>query len=89
MQRKQPSGISTLHISYQVNILLLKSTSGASCAVAGAVLNPVDVVKIRMMNDSPLFPWPEKSIWSSLRRVTAEEGIAGHCRGLTATVMRE
>lgn len=62
---------------------------GASCAVAGASLNPVDVVKIRMMNDSPLFPWPERSIWASLKRLTREEGIAGHCRGMTATLMRE
>ena len=62
---------------------------GASCAVAGASLNPVDVVKIRMMNDSPHFPWPERSIWSSLIRLTKEEGLAGHCRGMTATLMRE
>ena len=62
---------------------------GASCAVAGASLNPVDVVKIRMMNDSAQFPWPEKTLWASIRRLTLDEGLAGYCRGMTATIMRE
>lgn len=62
---------------------------GGSCAVAGALLNPVDVVKIRMMNDSPHFPWPQKSIWSSMKRLLNEEGLAGCGRGMTATLMRE
>mmetsp|Transcript_3193 Transcript_3193/g.5662 ORF Transcript_3193/g.5662 Transcript_3193/m.5662 type:complete len:317 (+) Transcript_3193:54-1004(+) len=62
---------------------------GASCAVAGGSLNPVDVVKIRMMNDSPHFPWPERSIWASIRRLYQEEGLAGYGRGMTATLMRE
>ncbi len=69
--------------------LLKALISGVSCAITGAVLNPIDVVKIRMMNDSPQFPWPQRQLRQSMLRIYEEEGTAGFCRGLSATVMRE
>ncbi len=71
------------------NYIMKALIAGGSCAIAGASLNPIDVVKVRMMNDSPHFPWPEKNIWMSIKRLYVEEGLAGFSRGMSATLMRE
>ncbi len=60
-----------------------------ACGVAGAVLNPIDVIKIRMQNNSSVSPWPEKNIYSSAIRIFREEHLKGFTRGLSATIMRE
>jgi hypothetical protein len=62
---------------------------GGSCAIAGAILNPIDVVKIRMQNNSVAYPWPEKNTVKGLMRIVRTEGVAGLTRGLNATIMRE
>jgi hypothetical protein len=57
--------------------------------VAGGLLNPIDVIKIRMQNHSPAYPWPERGVLASGRRILREEGLRGLERGLSATLMRE
>ena len=48
--------------------------AGLSCATAGSLLNPVDVVKIRMQNHSARYPWPEKNFAKGILQVFREEG---------------
>ncbi len=57
--------------------------------IAGALLNPIDVVKIRMQNSSSLYVWNERGVIAGFQRILREEGIAGMTRGLTATILRE
>jgi hypothetical protein len=69
---------------------LLKAViAGWACAIAGAILNPLDVVKIRMQNHSIQSPWPEKSFLLGLQKLYEVEGISGLMRGLNATILRE
>jgi solute carrier family 25 (mitochondrial carrier), member 14/30 len=63
--------------------------SGTVCAFIASLLNPFDVVKIRIQNNSPLFPWPEKRMIQGLIRLWKMEGIQGWCRGVNASILRE
>ena len=69
--------------------LLKAIIGGVSCAIAGVVLNPIDVVKIRMQNSSSAYPWSERSMIAGMRRILSHEGVQGLCLGIPATVMRE
>jgi hypothetical protein len=69
--------------------LLKAGIAGSACAIAGAILNPLDVVKIRMQNHSVQSPWPEKSFLLGLSKLYQAEGISGLSRGLNATITRE
>mmetsp|Transcript_18318 Transcript_18318/g.26714 ORF Transcript_18318/g.26714 Transcript_18318/m.26714 type:complete len:218 (+) Transcript_18318:159-812(+) len=71
--------------SYVVKALL----SGSVCAFVAALVNPLDVVKIRMQNQSLSSPWPEKTMISGLIRIYRDEGIRGWCRGVNASILRE
>ena len=62
---------------------------GTSCAIAGVLLNPIDVVKVRMQNDSPEKPWTEKNMLRGMQRIFRLEGFAGLCLGVRATILRE
>lgn len=73
----------------QESYLLKAGIAGCACAIAGALLNPLDVVKIRMQNHSPQVPWPERSFISGLRKLYQSEGVSGLTRGLNATILRE
>jgi hypothetical protein len=42
-----------------------------------------------MQNNSPAYPWPEKNTMKGLMQILRVEGVAGLCRGLNATIMRE
>lgn len=63
--------------------------SGNVCAFIAALLNPFDVVKIRIQNNSPIFPWPEKTMIGGLIKLWQKEGIQGFCRGVNASILRE
>ena len=52
-------------------------------------MNPLDVVKIRMQNNSAEYPWTEKSFLRGLFKIYKEEGRFGLSRGMHATILRE
>ena len=62
---------------------------GVSCAIAGLVLNPVDVVKVRMQNHSPDSPWAERNMLRGMQQILRREGVAGLALGSRATILRE
>ncbi|CAN0010818.1 unnamed protein product, partial [Ectocarpus fasciculatus] len=62
---------------------------GTSCAIAGVLLNPIDVVKVRMQNNSLDKPWAEKNMLKGMQRIFRLEGVAGLCLGARATILRE
>jgi hypothetical protein len=69
---------------------LLKAViSGSVCAFVAALLNPFDVVKIRMQNNSTQFPWLEKRFTYGIYKLYSAEGISGLCRGMNASILRE
>jgi hypothetical protein len=63
--------------------------SGFVCAFIASVLNPFDVVKIRMQNNSAEFPWTEKRFIVGIMKLYREEGLQGTCKGMNATILRE
>lgn len=63
--------------------------SGVSCAIVSVILNPFDVVKIRMQNHSDAYPWPERNLFKGALHIYKEEGIRGLGRGIEASVLRE
>jgi hypothetical protein len=63
--------------------------SGNVCAVVSALLNPFDVTKIRMQNQSKSNGIVYKGMIDGAFSILREEGITGWCRGMTASMMRE
>jgi hypothetical protein len=63
--------------------------SGTVCAIVAAFLNPFDVVKIRIQNNSPSHPWPERRMLLGLIKLWEVEGIVGWTRGINASILRE
>lgn len=58
--------------------------AGCSCAVVSAILNPLDVTKIRMQTSKNY-----KGLFSGAAKILSEEGIAGWTRGLAPSMIRE
>lgn len=42
-----------------------------------------------MQNNSPQYPWPERSFLVGLKKLYQNEGLLGYTRGLNATILRE
>lgn len=61
--------------------------AGSVCAFVAAILNPFDVVKVRMQLPGNL--WPEKNLPRGLFQLVKEEGLKGCARGVEATILRE
>lgn len=78
-----------MHKSKEESYLSKALISGSVCAFIASLLNPFDVVKIRIQNNSQLFPWPEKGMMRGLILLWKMEGIQGWCRGVNASILRE
>ena len=65
--------------------------AGVACALISAILNPLDVTKIRMQNQSDLAGHTKKykSVIQSATLIFREEKFAGWMRGVTPSVFRE
>jgi hypothetical protein len=71
-------------------VLLKAVLSGQVCAIIAAFLNPFDVIKIRLQNQSPHSSHPQyKGFFSGLLQIYRQEGLTGWCRGLEASILRE
>jgi hypothetical protein len=60
---------------------------GLSCGIASSVLNPIDMIKIRIQNQGQEIIY--KGMTSGILKVFKEEGMAGMTRGIYATWLRE
>ena len=58
--------------------------AGNSCAVVSAILNPLDVTKIRMQTSKNY-----QGLFSGALKILREEGLSGWSRGLTPSMIRE
>lgn len=68
----------------------MKTTiAGMSCAITSAILNPVDVTKIRMQNQSNITPEMHKGFYQEALKILKNEGFIGWSRGLPASMYRE
>ena len=65
--------------------------AGVSCGMVSAVLNPIDVTKIRMQNQSKFGGGEMKytNLFQALVRIFREEGFSGWMRGITPSMGRE
>lgn len=63
--------------------------SGQVCALIAAFLNPFDVIKIRLQNQTPTSPTQYRGFSNGLLQIYREEGLRGWCRGLEASLLRE
>jgi Mitochondrial carrier protein len=64
--------------------------AGNVCAVVSAFLNPLDVTKIRMQNQSSTSSGLKyKGMLSGATCILKEEGLAGWAKGLNASMVRE
>lgn len=69
--------------------LLAKSLiAGICCAVVSAILNPMDVTKIRMQTHQPE-PRPYRSMLQGMTKIIREERVFGLFKGLEPSVIRE
>ena len=62
-------------------------TSGVICALVSAPLNPFDVIKIRLQNINKYNNF--NYIYDNLYYLYTNEGMAGLCRGIHASMLRE
>ena len=71
------------------SMLFVKKTmlSGVVCTFVASLLNPIDVVKVRMQMRGNL--WPEKRFIPGIIKLVREEGWTGCTRGVQATIIRE
>lgn len=66
--------------------------AGVACAIISSFLNPLDVTKVRMQNQSDLLSLEQKkykTVIQSARLLLREEGFAGLMRGVTPSIFRE
>lgn len=71
------------------SFLIKALISGNVCALVASILNPLDVIKIRIQNNSNLYKWNEKSMLKGLYQIYKNEGIKGWLRGINASILRE
>lgn len=71
--------------------LVKAGIAGVACAIISAGLNPLDVTKVRMQNqtDVAIHERKYKSVIQSARVIFREEGVAGLMRGVTPSICRE
>ena len=75
---------------YWKSIFLKAAIAGASCATTSAILNPVDVTKIRMQNRSTsAHVMVYKGFYREALKILKDEGYIGWSRGLPASMYRE
>jgi hypothetical protein len=68
------------------NFAVKAGIAGSSCAVIASMLNPVDVVKIRMQNSS--IPMNQgEGMGRRIVHLMQTEGVAGLARGIYASVV--
>jgi hypothetical protein len=60
--------------------------AGVSCAIVAGILNPFDVTKIKMQNESTT---AYRNIFQGIRKIWLEEGYRGLLRGLEPSMFRE
>lgn len=74
------------------HFLLKAIIGGVSCSVATFVLNPLEVTRIRMQNQSKMAATPGvqqyTSMHQALRRIFAEEGAHGLMSGVVPSIFR-
>lgn len=74
------------------SFLLKAAIGGVSCSTATFILNPLDVARIRMQNQSKMgisAGAQYTSMRHTLQRIFAEEGIRGLMRGIEPSMCRE
>ena len=71
------------------NIFLKAIIAGNVCAFVSALLNPFDVTKIRMQNQSKKKGIVYKGMIDGALSIFKEEGWIGLCRGITPSMLRE
>ena len=71
------------------DIFIKMAIAGTSCAMVSSLLNPVDVTKIRMQNQSKSNQILYKNFFQATLKIITDEGIIGWCRGLPASIYRE
>lgn len=69
------------------NFLLKAFIAGNSCAVVAALLNPFDVAKIRLQNQSSSLRYT--GMINAIVTIGKEEGLRGLSAGVTASMIRE
>lgn len=69
------------------NDLLQYLIPGNVCAIVSAFLNPIDVTKIRMQNQSSTPRY--HGLVSGALLIYSEEGMRGWCKGITSSMLRE
>ena len=73
-----------------VSDLIVKAViAGNVCAFVSAFLNPLDVTKIRLQNQTNSEGVKYKGMISGAMRILREEGLAGWAKGLNASMLRE
>lgn len=78
---------STVSIDGKENFLLKAFIAGNSCAVVAAILNPFDVAKIRLQNQSSSLRYT--GMINAIVTIGKEEGLRGLSAGVTASMIRE
>ena len=71
------------------NLFLKAMIAGNVCAGVSALLNPFDVTKIRMQNQSKSNGIVYKGMIDGAFSILREEGFIGWCRGMTPSMFRE
>lgn len=69
------------------NFLIKALIAGHCCAVVAAMLNPFDVAKIRLQNQSSSKQYT--GMLQAIRTIARQEGIRGLSAGVTASMIRE
>lgn len=72
---------------HEENMLTKAAIAGGVCAFVSAILNPIDVAKIRMQNHSSNDY--ASGLRHSLKKIISEEGYFGLAKGLEASMWRE
>ena len=62
--------------------------AGVACAISSFILNPIDVTKIRMQNESSKSAQYEGMI-QGMMKIYREEGLSGFRKGIVPSMLRE
>jgi hypothetical protein len=80
------------------NIVAKLAAGGLSCMAASAILNPMDVIKVRLQTQNQLQAKVGKGMYGDAAykgfshagmRILREEGFSGIMKGITASMLRE